>query len=265
MKKFFLLLMMVFWGTANPLGRAQDMNLERLSPEHVEEVETILAKLEPLIEARRSAGDLARLSFVEMEAPLTAEEREFLMGFRTFDPIAAGITTRWQGLSEGVPDLVRLDDQVVRRNGREEKLSPQFVPAPVYAAYERMMDAMERDTGRRLLIDSGYRSSAYQLYLFLFYMRNHDYSILETARWNAFPGYSEHGNPANQALDFISVEGITGEDDPQDFVQLPEYQWLMKRAGEFGFELSFPENDPTGIAFEPWHWRYVAGNEAAAG
>ncbi|MGN6313353.1 MAG: D-alanyl-D-alanine carboxypeptidase family protein [Rhodanobacteraceae bacterium] len=29
-------------------------------------------------------------------------------------------------------------------------------------------------------------------------------------------------------------------------------------AGDFGFQLSYPPDDPRGIEFESWHWRYVA-------
>jgi len=34
------------------------------------------------------------------------------------------------------------------------------------------------------------------------------------------------------------------------------YTWLTKHAAEYGFSLSYPENNPTGIDFEPWHWRF---------
>ncbi len=33
---------------------------------------------------------------------------------------------------------------------------------------------------------------------------------------------------------------------------------------EFGFELSFPENNPQGVRYEPWHWRFVSSPEAQA-
>ncbi|OGW78362.1 MAG: hypothetical protein A2Z83_03860 [Omnitrophica bacterium GWA2_52_8] len=237
--------------------QAGELNLERLSPEEIGTVNGILEKLVPLIEDKRASGDIAKLTFEEVYVPLLPEEKAFLKWFQDFDPLKAGIKTKWQGISEGVPDLVRVEGQTTSlADGRQEILPPQFVPPDVYDAYGRMMQAMQKDIGRRLFIESGYRSPAYQLYLFLFYLGNHEYSIRETARWNAFPGYSEHGNPANQALDFINESGISGETNPADFEALPEYAWLVDHAGEYGFVLSFPEDDPTGIAFEPWHWRY---------
>ncbi len=38
-----------------------------------------------------------------------------------------------------------------------------FPPPPAYEAYVRMMVAMEQDLGKRLLVESGYRSPSYQL------------------------------------------------------------------------------------------------------
>jgi D-alanyl-D-alanine carboxypeptidase len=123
-------------------------------------------------------------------------------------------------------------------------------------AYQRMMAAMQADLGRRLLVESGHRSPAYQLYLFLYYMPKHDWSVKETNRFVALPGHSEHGNPNRQAIDFINQTGINGEDNPDEFEALPEYAWLQRRAGEFGFFLSYPRGNAQNTAFEPWHWHY---------
>ena len=114
---------------------------------------------------------------------------------------------------------------------------------------------MQKDIGKRLYVESGYRSSAYQLYLFVSYLKNHSYSIKETAKFVALPGYSEHGDPQHQAIDFINENGIN-QDRPKEFENLPEYQWLLANAGKFGFVLSYPRNSKEGITFEPWHWRY---------
>ena len=149
----------------------------------------------------------------------------------------------------------RVDDQWVRRNGKRELLDPQYLPQNVYEPYERMMAAMRQDIGKRLLVESGYRSQACQLYTYLYYLPKHHYSLVETGHWVALPGYSEHGAPHKQAIDFINEEGINGEDNPEEFERLPEYAWLSQRARDFGFELSFPRGTP-GSAFEPWHWRH---------
>ena len=39
-------------------------------------------------------------------------------------------------------------------------------------------------------------------------LKNHSYSIRETAKFVALPGYSEHGDPNHQAIDFINENGV---------------------------------------------------------
>jgi len=118
-----------------------------------------------------------------------------------------------------------------------------------------MMAAMQADLGRRLYLSSGHRSGAYQLYLYFYYLKNHDWSIKETGRFVALPGYSEHGAKHRQALDFVA-EGVSLDDETEKFEKLPEYAWLQKNAARYGFFLSYPRNSPTGITFEPWHWHF---------
>jgi D-alanyl-D-alanine carboxypeptidase len=32
---------------------------------------------------------------------------------------------------------------------------------------------------------------------------------------------------------------------------------MKKNAARFNFELSFPRNNPQGVSYEPWHWRFI--------
>ncbi len=239
-----------------PAASRAELNLKRLPDQDIKMVQTLLTKLIPMIQDREKKKNLATLSFKELEAPLAKNERQFIRQFLKVDPKKHGIKTTWRGYAEGTKDLVVVDDQKITKDGKVQWITPQFVPKNVYAAYQSMMKAMEKDLGTKLRIESAYRSSAYQLYLFLHYLQNHDYSIFETAKWNAFPGYSEHGDPKHQALDFMNEKGINGEDNPEEFAVLPEYKWLLKNARRFGFVLSYPKSSDVGIAYEPWHWRY---------
>lgn len=239
-----------------PCPSFAEVSVEKLTDSEIVLVQAAIAKLEPLMHERSMRKDLAKLTFDELYAPLNSEEKEFFESIRTLDPKKNGIQTRWQALALGTEELRILEGQKIKMNGSDFTLPPQFVPPHVYDAYERMMEAMEVDLGKRLYIESAYRSSAYQLYLFIFYLKNHEYSIRETAHWVALPGYSEHGNAEKQALDFISADGISGETDPEAFAVLPEYDWLLREASKYGFILSFPKTNAEGIGFEPWHWRF---------
>ncbi|MCF7689397.1 MAG: D-alanyl-D-alanine carboxypeptidase family protein [Cephaloticoccus sp.] len=65
----------------------------------------------------------------------------------------------------------------------------------------------------------------------------------------AAPGFSEHHTGC--ALDL----GTMGEPDLEEsFAETPAYQWLQAHAGDWGFHLSYPRDNPHGIVFEPWHW-----------
>lgn len=95
--------------------------------------------------------------------------------------------------------------------------------------------------------------------MFIYLTTSGDYSLKENAKWIAMPGYSEHGNPINNAIDFTSENGINGFSDSQsakDFETLPEFGWLMQNANNFNFYLSYPRDNKFGVAFEPWHWHW---------
>lgn len=233
------------------------LNVERLDAGEFVLLTETLARLEPTITAKKQDGTANLLTWEELYAPLTEEQRAFLDAFRTLRGADLGATGHYFGEPSTDAQLTAVGpQQVTTKEGSAKPLDPQFLPQPVRDAYQRMMDAMEADIGKRLLVESGYRSPAYQLYLFLFYLPKHGHSITETNRFVALPGHSEHGNPDRQAIDFINQDGINGEDNPEEFEALPEYAWLQANAGRFGFFLSYPRDNPTNTAFEPWHWHF---------
>lgn len=254
MKKAFLFFILL--GILHlPAVRAENWDVLQESEKTV--LDSILAHWETWMPALKSDGTAPLLSWDQLYEGLTEDQRAFLDRVRAIDPKASFnfqgdlLDTNREGLR-----MKRIEGQRVTRNGVSEELPPQYLPWEVYEAYEVMNAAMEKELGKKLLVESGYRSPAYQLYTYLFYMPKHGYSLVETGHWVALPGYSEHGSPPHQAIDFINQQGINGEDRVEDFEELPEYAWLQAHAGEFGFELSYPRGK-AGITFEPWHWRYT--------
>ena len=99
---------------------------------------------------------------------------------------------------------------------------------------------------------SGYRSHEYQLGIFERKLaRGQDMAqILEV---NAAPGFSEHHG--GDALDI----GTPGQPPAEEsFEATAAFAWLVANAGTHGFTLSYPRDNPHGIVYEPWHWRYRA-------
>jgi len=260
MKKISTLLILSCLAVAITSPAFAALPLDGLPQKDVAMVQRLLDKLAPLIKTREANSTLATLTFDELYAPLDESESQFLKEFQNLDAKAVNVKIPFRGMATGKEPLVKIAGQRIRyvriQNGATREIGVQYLPEQVYKKSQEMMDAMERDIGKRLLIESGYRSSAYQLYLFVFYLSNHDYSIRETAKFVALPGFSEHGAPAHQAVDFINEFGINGENDPTEFDVLPEYAWLLAHAGEFGFVLSYPKTDQSGITYEPWHWRF---------
>lgn len=235
--------------------KTEDINLEKLSSADQAMVRWVLERLDPMIHKRRQQQTLAWLTFEDLYAPLNENQQLFLRAFAAIDPNRLNIDAPHQDIQDFPHDLVKIESQTLSvAPGQSYITQPQFLPKDVYIAYINMTKAMQQDIGKTLYIASGYRSPAYQLYLFLFYLKNHEYSILETSRFVAWPGFSEHGNPRRQAIDFVNQQGIDGQDNPAEFEALEEYRWLLEHAGQFGFELSYPKGGK--MAFEPWHWRY---------
>lgn len=117
---------------------------------------------------------------------------------------------------------------------------------PVEAALRKMSAAAKND-GVSILVSSTYRSYEYQKKL---YERNVREMGKEAAdRESAQPGTSQHQTGA--AIDFGSIT--------DDFALTAAGKWLDKRAGDFGFSLSFPDEyeSVTGYRWECWHYRYV--------
>ncbi|HNV86637.1 MAG TPA: M15 family metallopeptidase [Candidatus Omnitrophota bacterium] len=227
-----------------------------LSAGDIQLADSSLKKLSPLIETKKTDGTLAVMTFEELFSPLDEREKAFFEKIQSLQPGAFGVRTPYLGTESDFSGLVPLEKQPILRQEGITCLDTQYLPAEVYEAYARMMEAMRKDLGKILYVESGFRSPAYQLYLFVFYLPRHGYSLEDTAKWNALPGYSEHGCFARQALDLINEEGVNGDESVESFELLPEYQWLIRHASEYGFYLSYPKGNPAGINFEPWHWHY---------
>lgn len=130
----------------------------------------------------------------------------------------------------------------------------EFLHPDAAAALKSMIDAARADDIWIVLV-SGFRDLATQQRLFQ--DRAAAYGSVEyAAKSVAPPGYSEHHT--GYAIDLTDGSGLGF----YAFEQTDAFKWMQTHAHEFGFELSFPKNNPQGIDYEPWHWRFVASPEA---
>lgn len=121
------------------------------------------------------------------------------------------------------------------------------------------MQAAARREGVFLVPLSGFRSIEQQEFLFFEIKAQRGQVATERAEVSAPPGYSEHHT--GYAID-IGDGKAPATHVEETFAKTAAFAWLEENAARYSFELSFPENNPQGISFEPWHWRYVGNRES---
>lgn len=106
---------------------------------------------------------------------------------------------------------------------------------------------------------SGFRTLADQKYLFFEVKAKRGEETSQRAEVSAPPGYSEHHT--GYAID-IGDARMPESHLKVSFEKTIGFQWLKENASNYGFELSFPKDNPQGISYEPWHWRFVGDNHS---
>ncbi|NLH01835.1 MAG: M15 family metallopeptidase [Clostridiales bacterium] len=123
-----------------------------------------------------------------------------------------------------------------------------------------MIEAAGKD-GIVLNVCSGYRSVSEQKELYdkrvLSYIAqgySEEAGKIYANQYIQPPGASEHHT--GLAVDFIT-DGSSKLDE--SFAQTEAYKWLKENAEKYGFIERYPKDkiDITGVAWEPWHFRYV--------
>ncbi|MDJ1177510.1 D-alanyl-D-alanine carboxypeptidase family protein [Roseofilum sp. BLCC_M91] len=119
--------------------------------------------------------------------------------------------------------------------------------------FQQMVNAAQRD-GVVLVPLSAFRTLTDQEYLFFDIKAQRGQVATKRAEVSAPPGYSEHHT--GYAVD-IGDGYVPAVDLSPEFENTAAFQWLEENAAYYSFELSFPRNNPQGINYEPWHWRFV--------
>jgi len=141
---------------------------------------------------------------------------------------------------EGIAsDIILLKDHAALTSGYTLLEQDIRLSKRVAKAFQRMVQAAEKDGVTHFLISSGYRDFKEQAALYQ-----------EKGAAYALPaGYSEHNSG-------LSLD-IGSSSDKME--RAPEGKWLRDHAADYGFILRYPpaKKAITGIEYEPWHFRYV--------
>lgn len=127
---------------------------------------------------------------------------------------------------------------------------PLWLHAGAARAWLQLRDAALRDAVVLEAV-SGYRSHDYQLGIFE-RKRARGQGVDRILAVNAAPGYSEHHS--GLALDIATPGEPAAE---ESFERTPAFAWLREHAAAHGFAMSYPRDNPHGIVYEPWHWRWA--------
>ncbi|MBN8728768.1 MAG: D-alanyl-D-alanine carboxypeptidase family protein [Xanthomonadales bacterium] len=127
----------------------------------------------------------------------------------------------------------------------------QWLAPAAARAFLRMRSAAA-DDGIELQVVSAFRSATYQLGIIRRKLERGQ-AMAEILAVSAAPGYSEHHS--GRAVD-LTCPGFPALEEA--FEHSPAFAWLGKHAEGFGFRLSYPRDNPHGIAYEPWHWCWHA-------
>jgi D-alanyl-D-alanine carboxypeptidase len=141
------------------------------------------------------------------------------------------------------PDALEVAE--IGDDGREYRLTP-----PAAAAWRTMKRAAAAE-GVVLNLISAFRSIDRQIEILREKLAEGQ-TVEEILSASAPPGYSEHHT--GRAID-IDTDGAPPLEI--EFEGTPAFAWLTTHAGRFGFVLSFPEGNPYGYQYEPWHWFYT--------
>jgi len=132
----------------------------------------------------------------------------------------------------------------------------RLVPEAAFALMKLIYAA--RYEGVWIVPVSGFRNVADQEQLFEAQIQKLG-SPEAAVKLSAPPGYSEHHT--GYAVDLADGH-VPKQDITYNFATTDTFKWLNLHAQEFGFELSFSENNVQGVSYEPWHWRFVGSPEA---
>ena len=151
------------------------------------------------------------------------------------------ITHQFLPLVHECPDLSDMGPDMYRR--------PQQIAATALPHWRAML-AHARQDGLELQVVSAFRSVEYQATL-IAQKCDAGRSLIDVLKVNAAPGYSEHH--AGTALDLSSPGS---EPLSEDFATSPAFDWIQNKAHHYGFSMSYAQNNPHALVYEPWHWAW---------
>jgi D-alanyl-D-alanine carboxypeptidase len=153
------------------------------------------------------------------------------------------------------PDDLVVPDIPLRLTTKDDEMKLRKEAAD---ALKELYNGAAQD-GLKLMVSSGYRSYAYQVNLYNYYVKQQGKAVADSQ--SARPGFSEH-----QTGLAVDVEPASRTCEVEAcFAKTPEGKWVAANAYKYGFVVRYQDGkqETTGYIYEPWHIRYVGKSLAA--
>jgi D-alanyl-D-alanine carboxypeptidase len=224
----------------------------RLNPDAVPVINSIYEKTR-ILRASPMGATLRIISHTELSHNLTDEENYLFSLLREIDTSKLGVTLPQQSSDYNGEQLVVSPDQLFVRNHRLEWTGGRHITSTALAAFSAMSRSAETELGAPFILQSAYRSPAYQGLLFIDTLVGLNYDVETAVKRASVPGFSEHADTDWLATDIMphTVNAVGFR-----FQDTAEYAWLREYAEQFDFYESYPEGNDAGLVFEPWHWQH---------
>ena len=160
-----------------------------------------------------------------------------------------------------LPDELLLSSVTEGKNGSYYIRSTDLLLAPAaLEALNALLEEFLANGGSKTInLVAAWRSEDTQQHLFD--QSAARYGSDHASQYVALPGYSEHHTGLAMDISLYFPDGTSA-----DFTGEEEYAWITENAPRFGLILRYPQGkeSATGIAYEPWHFRYVGIPHALA-
>jgi len=140
-------------------------------------------------------------------------------------------------------------EQELVNAGKDVYQRDQFLLPEVDKRWKVMRKAAQRDFVELSLV-SCFRSVDYQKSIIENKLAKGQ-SLEEILAVSAAPGHSEHHTGRAMDVGTSGCEHLT-----EAFEETVAFQWLLNNGERYGFKMSYPKNNASGITYEPWHWAF---------
>lgn len=197
------------------------------------------------MQAQENAGSVGKISFPDVETPVNIPDWSLLRPGNIWS-----LTSR----DHPLPTDFKAPHIVNTEVAHGDSDQPMQVQSVIEQPLKRLFAAAE-DDGIELMLSSAYRSVSDQQALYESFVAKQGQAMADL--YVAKPGTSEHHT--GLSIDFATASAPCQSDSDKCSLSVAAADWLLENGPTYGFIQRYPEGKQplTGVAFEPWHYRYL--------